>query len=45
MSHAKIAARLFEPHRVAAVDLSEASGDVDHPLAMILGYTTLCQVN
>ena len=45
MSGATIGGKLFAPHRIAAVDLSQASGDAAASLVMILGFTTLCQAD
>ena len=45
MSDVTIGGTLFAPHRVAAVDLSEASAKTDAPLELILGFTTLCQAD
>ena len=33
----------FAPHKVAGVDLSFVNSTIEHPMTMILGYTTLSQ--
>jgi hypothetical protein len=45
MAAACIGGALFQPHRVAGVDLSGASAALARPMDLILGYTTLRQAN
>ncbi len=45
MVEAEIGGEVFEPHKVAVVDLSSLNATVDPPVDLILGYTTLRQAD
>lgn len=45
MAEVEIGAERFAPHKVAVVDLSQANAELDRPMDLILGYTTLNQAN
>ncbi|MEO6472575.1 MAG: retropepsin-like aspartic protease [Aeromicrobium sp.] len=45
MAEVEIGGQLFAPHKVAVVDLSQANAELDLPMDLVLGYTTLNQAN
>lgn len=45
MAEVEIGGELFARHKVAVVDLSQANAELDRPMDLLLGYTTLNQAN
>ncbi len=45
MSGPRIGGHTFPPHKVAGVDLSPMNANLDNPMDMILGYSTLGKAN